>query len=297
MADQSAPADKLICEYQDFNFYLGAHHEKWIETAPVEVSLFVSHRVLSKRKTLPRAPEGRHIAIDSGAFTELSMYAEFKTSPEEYVEALARYDDEICDLAWAAPQDWMCEPFMLARTGLTVEEHQRRTVANFLRLRELWATYGTHPECPVMPVIQGWEIDDYIRCVEMYEAAGVRLAEDYPVVGVGSVCRRQHTDEIGQIFATLAQADLPLHGFGVKIHGLRKYGQWLTTADSMAWSSRGRRVPAACGSTTHKNEANCQVFALDWRERVLEVIERASWEAAELRQALRQQEALFDLVA
>ena len=39
-------------------------------------------------------------------------------------------------LEWAAPMDWMCEPAMLARTGLTVEDHQRRTVANFLELRE-----------------------------------------------------------------------------------------------------------------------------------------------------------------
>ncbi len=38
-------------------------------------------------------------------------------------------------LDWA-PMDWMCEPAMLARTGLTVEDHQRRTSANFLELRE-----------------------------------------------------------------------------------------------------------------------------------------------------------------
>jgi hypothetical protein len=47
-----------------------------------------------------------------------------------------RYRDEIGCLDWAAPQDWMCEPFILAKTGLSVREY-RRTVASYLRLTEL----------------------------------------------------------------------------------------------------------------------------------------------------------------
>ncbi len=34
-----------------------------------------------------------------------------------------RYRDEIGCLLWAAPQDWMCEPWITAKTGLTVAEH------------------------------------------------------------------------------------------------------------------------------------------------------------------------------
>ncbi|MER5649622.1 hypothetical protein [Streptosporangium sp. NPDC002524] len=261
----------MICdEEKDLHFYLGTHRPSWIRTAPAGVSLFLSHRILAAYKTLPTFewPVHRHIAIDSGAFTELSLYHEFVTSPEEYVAALARYDNEITDLDWAAPQDWMCEPWMLAKTGLTVAEHQRRTVENFLRLVELWPQYSDAPECPVMPVIQGWTVDEYLACVALYAEHGVRLAEDYPIVGVGSVCRRQATAEIGDIFRTLAQLDLPLHGFGVKLAGIRRYGRYLVTADSMAWSYGGRRTPTQCGSTTHKSEANCQTFALAWRERV-----------------------------
>ncbi|MFF4777443.1 hypothetical protein ACFY05_31770 [Microtetraspora fusca] len=272
----------MICDEEtELNFYLGTHRERWLTIAPIEVSLFVSHRILAGRKTLPKAPPGRHYAVDSGAFTELSMYGEFTTTPEQYIQALARYDDEIGDIGWAAPQDWMCEPDMLARTGLTVAEHQRRTVDNFVLLVELWPQYG-YGDCPVMPVIQGWTIDDYLRCVDLYEAAGVRLAEDWPVVGVGSVCRRQHSAEIGEIFRTLAARDLPLHGFGVKIHGLERYGRWLTTADSMAWSYQGRRTPTQCGSTSHKNEANCMTFALAWYERVLRAAQRPEYVQAEI---------------
>ena len=45
--------------------------------------------------------------------------------------------------------DWMCEPAMLARTGLTVAEHQAGTVANYLELR------AAAPELPFIPVLQG----------------------------------------------------------------------------------------------------------------------------------------------
>jgi hypothetical protein len=261
----------LICDDEDLTFYLGSHRDRWLITAPEDVALFISHRILAARKTLPRPPFKRHYAVDSGAFTELSMYGRFKTTPEAYIAALIRYDEEIGDLAWAAPQDWMCEPFMLERTGLTIAEHQQRTVDNFVQLEQLWPESG-HGDCPVMPVIQGWTLADYLRCVDMYEAAGVRLAEHYPVVGVGSVCRRQNTREIGEIFRQLAMLDLPLHGFGVKTAGLALYGRWLTTADSMAWSYQARRNPALpeCVGKGHKNCANCLVYALRWRDRVLE---------------------------
>lgn len=257
----------MICDDQAFNFYLGTHHPRWLVTAPRDVSLFISHRVLAPMKKLPH-PEWRHYAIDSGGFTELSMHGRWVTTPTAYIEALLRYDEEIGDIAWAAPQDWMVEPHMLARTGLSVDEHQHRTVDNFATLEALWPAHG-HGDCPVMPVLQGWTIDDYVRCVAMYEAAGVRLTTDYPVVGVGSVCRRQNTEEIAAIFRELAQLDLPLHGFGVKTAGLARYGRWLTTADSMAWSYQARRNPPLPGCSGHKNCANCLTYALAWRDRVL----------------------------
>ncbi|MFI6536624.1 hypothetical protein ACIBHY_29530 [Nonomuraea sp. NPDC050547] len=113
----------LICDdTRDLHFYLGTHRASWLTTAPIDVSLFISHRVLRKYKRLPAPPRWpfwrsgiplRHVAIDSGAFTELSLYHQFVTTPEEYLAALARYDDELTVLDWAAPQDWMCEPVII----------------------------------------------------------------------------------------------------------------------------------------------------------------------------------------
>lgn len=238
-------------------FYLGTHMPSWL--AKVDVPLFVSHRRLRGRVKLHRAVTSW--ALDSGGFTELSMYGKWTVTVEEYAKAIRRYRDEIGRLDWAAPQDWMCEPWIVEKTGLSVAEHQRRTVENFLELRELV------PE--VVPSVQGWLLPDYYRCVEMYAASGVDLTT-YPTVAIGSVCRRQATDEIGDIVRAMAGEGLHLHGFGVKSAGLRKYSQYLTSADSMAWSFRGRHVPGC--TQTHKTEANCLPFALTWRKRALTIV-------------------------
>nr|AVN58617.1 hypothetical protein B5P44_p00355 [Mycolicibacterium sp. CBMA 213] len=106
----------------------------WLAT--VGVPLFVSHRRLARRKTLPKART--EWALDSGGFSELSLFGGWRTTPEEYTAAVIRYDTQIGQLSWAAQQDMMTEPEMTARTGLSLEEHQRRTVANFVELQRLW---------------------------------------------------------------------------------------------------------------------------------------------------------------
>jgi hypothetical protein len=175
--------------------------------------------------------------------------------------AVRRYRDEVGGLAWAAPQDWMCEPAVIARTGLTVRDHQERTVANFAELRTL------APDLPFVPVLQGWTLPDYYRCVDLYVRTRIDLLAA-PVVGLGSVCRRQATGEIEDIARALAGLGLRLHGFGVKTAGLARYAEHMVSADSLAWSYEARRSAPLAGCT-HRNCANCLLFALRWRDRVL----------------------------
>lgn len=265
-------------------FYLGTHETSWLasDQMPIDACLFVSHRRLSKRVGMPRSRV--HWALDSGGFTELQMYGEWRTTPAEYVAAVRRYDGEIGQLGWAAPQDWMCEPAIInggvfngvtfVGTKLSVAEHQRRTVANFVELQELW---GDEDTSPFMPVLQGYERDDYLHCWDLYDASGIDLG-NYPVVGLGSVCRRQAEDEIGDIIDALLSLDpgLPIHGFGVKMRGLEKYGARLGSADSLAWSFDARRTSplpeCAEAGARHRNCANCIRYALRWRRSVLALI-------------------------
>lgn len=174
---------------------------------------------------------------------------------------MARYSEEIGSLDWAAPQDWMCEPWILQKTGLTIYDHQCLTIESFLRLR---AKSKAH----VIPVLQGWNLMDYHRHFEMYQQAGIELDTE-PTVGIGSVCRRQSTEEIEQIVGSLQ--GLNLHGFGVKTNGLSRYGDKLFSADSMAWSFRARRSEPLPGCVGHKNCANCIRYAREWRQKLLTI--------------------------
>ena len=243
-------------------FYLGTHQPQWL--GRTALPLFVSEMRLRERKRLPRA-QGPW-ALDSGGFSQLSLHGAWPDGAERvYVEHVRRYADEIGQLEWAAPQDWMCEPIMLQRTGLTVAEHQRRTVRNFVQLRSI------ANDLPFVPVLQGWKRDDYLRCIELYQRHGVRLAGR---VGIGTVCRRQGTREAEQIVRAVRRAipGASIHVFGAKITGLSQYADALGSADSMAWSYHARRRPALPGHT-HRNCANCLEFAVDWYHHVLNLSE------------------------
>lgn len=212
-------------------FYLGAHHPSWLETAGVP--LFVSYGRLQGRKRLPRA--AARWALDSRGFSELSQHGRWTISPRAYARDVQRYIREIGRLDWASVQDWMCEPVIRAKTGLTVEEHQERTVRSWLELREL------APEVPWAPVLQGWTLWDYLRHVEAYDRADRTWREG--VVGVGSVCRRQTVGWVPALFQILhAQEGLRLHAFGFKRSGLPDVAHLLESTDSLAWSFDARRT-------------------------------------------------------
>lgn len=239
------------------DFYLGTHIPNWLSDSTVKT--FVSARQLRRRRTLPIAVYPW--ALDSGGFSELSLFGEWRTSEAQYIQEVRRYADEIGLLEWAAPQDWMCEPFILKRTGLSVVEHQRRTITNYLSLKD------AAPDLPFIPVLQGWTRGDYLRHIEAYSRTGVDLFSSERV-GLGTVCRRQRLTTASRFIVELADMGLNLHGFGIKLNGVHRFGSHLKSADSLAWSfdaRYGKPLP----NCTHKRCTNCRVYALLWRQKLL----------------------------
>ena len=253
-------------------FFLGTHQPSWF-TATTDL-LFVSDTRLRDRKSMPRARGAW--SLDSGGFTQLQKHGSWDSvTPRQYADRVRRYAEEIGNLVWAAPQDWMCEPIIInggqigkttfAGTHLSVAEHQRRTVENFLELRSL------APDLPFIPVLQGFALDDYLACAVRYAEQGVDLSAE-PTVGLGSVCRRQNTSEAAAIITAITRAvpGIRLHGFGIKTSGLSAYGSLLASSDSTAWSDTARKeqilLPGCAG---HKNCANCIRWAFQWRQKVL----------------------------
>lgn len=254
-------------------FYLGTHQPHWLRFAGVP--LFVSRRTLARYKTLPRA--AGQWARDSGGFTELQMYGTWHMSSREFANEARRHVQEIGMCDWLAPQDWMCEPIVISGgkvgpltfvgTKLSVVEHQRRTVDNYVELMSI------APDLPWMPTLQGWELPDYLRCIDLYVAAGIYL-DKLPLVSVGSVCRRQGTAEAAAIMAVLAQQGIRLHGFGFKQEGVERCAGHMVSSDSLAWSFGARRQRIRLPGHTHQNCANCLEYALLWRNRLIERIRR-----------------------
>ncbi len=221
-----------VCD-DDCEFWLGVHQPNW-SWAPgyLRGPAFISATRLRARATpFPRALVP--IAIDSGGFTQVTQHGRWLISPQEYVGLVQRATRELGTVRWAAIQDWMCEDVALKATGLSVAEHQQRSVDSYRTLLDL------DDDVRWLPVLQGREVDDYLRCWDLYDRAGVDLLA-HQLVGLGSVCRRQATHEIVSLVHALAGRGLRLHGFGVKATGLRTVGDLLRSADSLAWSLNGR---------------------------------------------------------
>jgi hypothetical protein len=176
--------------------------------------------------------------MDSGAFTEISTHGHYRHSVAEYAAEIRRWATNGSGrLLSAVAQDWMCEPFIVAKTGMSVAEHQRLTVERYDALLAE-DTAGVY----VLPVLQGFDPADYVRHVAMY---GDRL-EIGAWVGVGSICKRNGDPRaVAAVLLAIkaARPDLRLHGFGLKTTALADplVRAQLETADSMAWSFAARR--------------------------------------------------------
>jgi hypothetical protein len=209
---------------------------------------FISVNRLRTRKSPMTAGDW---IMDSGAFTEISTHGHYRHSVCEYAAEIRRWaTNGSGNLLAAVAQDWMCEPFIIVKTGLSVAEHQRLTIERYDALRAE-DTSGVY----ILPVLQGFEPADYVRHVEAY---GARLTHG-AWVGVGSVCKRNGTPEsVAAVLHAIksVRPDLRLHGFGLKTTALAHplVHALLHTADSMAWSYAARK---------QGGNAN------DWREAVL----------------------------
>ena len=181
--------------------------------------------------------------MDSGAFMELKLFGAYRDSVSAYADQIRRWS-RCGQLVAAVAQDYMCEPFMIQRTGLTVEAHQRLTVERYDEL--LSEETGVY----ILPVLQGYEPAEYIDHIRQY---GERLEPDLidgkligKWVGVGSVCKRNvDVTAIEEVLFKISEArpDLRLHGFGVKTTALESsiVRSCLHSADSMAWSFAARK--------------------------------------------------------
>jgi hypothetical protein len=193
---------------------------------------FVSVNRLRKRKS--GFDVGDWI-MDSGAFTTILTHGGYPEDVSMYAEQIKRWASN-GNLLAAVAQDYMCEEHMLKLTGKTIPEHQQLTIERYDALMR--CDVGG---VSIMPVLQGYDPQDYVQHIRMY---GDRLRSG-AWVGVGSVCKRNGDSRaIENVLLAIhaERPDLLLHGFGLKSTALSSWivTELLHTADSMAWSFHAR---------------------------------------------------------
>jgi hypothetical protein len=220
-------------------FFVGWHQPRNGPSGCAEFSatMISVNRLIGRRSGFPV----QDWILDSGAFTRIAS-GRGHLPAKLYAKEIARWSGN-GNLRAAVSQDFMCEAFILGKTGLTIADHQRLTIHRYDRL--LCELQKIDPEHPyLMPVLQGFAPAEYAAHPEQY---GDRLKLGQ-WVGVGSVCKRNgDPSAIEAVLLTIKtlRPDLRLHGFGLKRTALKSAMVWdlLETADSMAPSYHARKNP------------------------------------------------------
>lgn len=209
-------------------FFVGIHHPNDARHVP---AAFISVNTLRGRKSDFVVNDW---IMDSGAFSTIAKHGGYPRDVADYARQIHRWKS--CgNLLAAVTEDYMCEPQMLQRTGLTVQQHQQLTIDRYDQLITLV------PDVCILPVLQGYQPQEYVDHLRMY---GSRLAYG-AWVGVGSVCKRNvNPAAIATVLDTILaeRPDLRLHGFGIKKTALLSPAvrAALISSDSMAWSFAAR---------------------------------------------------------
>jgi hypothetical protein len=97
---------------REVKFYVGLHQPsdaKHFEQACISIN-----RLLTRRQAITA-----RLLVDSGAFSELSIHGRYRHAPSVYADQLRRLGG-VAAIDVVVAQDYMCEPWIVAKTGLSV---------------------------------------------------------------------------------------------------------------------------------------------------------------------------------
>jgi hypothetical protein len=157
--------------------------------------------------------------LDSGGYLALLRWGKYPFS-------VVNYANLVCKLrpCYYASMDYACEPSLVG----VVDSVDRRiccTVENAAMLAE----YEDQLAGLFVPVIQGYQLDEYFRCLELYQQAG--LIREY--MAVGSMCRRLSVVELRNL---VSEIYLACRNAGVKRLFDLKISPSLVDLDRYIWS-------------------------------------------------------------
>lgn len=193
-----------------------------------------------KFKTLKMPPQTQLIFLDSGGFQFMTQFKDYPYPPSRYVDYVNTFKPH-----FYASMDYPCEPELLEIHKTTVKEQIEKTIEKNAELIDIPS------ESILIPVIQGWNPEDYTYCVDRLRENG--LLSNY--MAVGSLCIRKSIKNVKKVISALREAlprSVKLHGFGLKIDSFKHRYVFdnLYSSDSMAWlfNKKFGRVTVFTGS-------------------------------------------------
>lgn len=167
-----------------------------------------------RRKRFPRKAGLKF--LDSGGFTALNKWGDYPFTPLEMSVLAARLQPE-----YYASMDYPCEPEISRESELDTNRARiEATVANAATMMGIEpmvrGLFGEGPQ--LVPVIQGYSLDEYRYCIDRHHRAGTIR----PYMAVGSMCRRISSPEPHRLvpgiyeYARAAGVER-LHFFGLKL--------------------------------------------------------------------------------
>ena len=184
-------------------------------------------------------PECKEWFLDSGGFSLLSKWQDYPFTVEQYALLIKRKKPN-----YAATMDYPCEPELtiVEKTKrhskewrMSVKERIMRTIES----AEIMLNNYDFRRTKIVPVVQGWTIDDYRFCIE--EMHRRDLLTDY--VAFGSMCRRMRISEARKLITKQREylrrfVDAKAHYFGIKISFLKDLVIFknVDSFDTAAWT-------------------------------------------------------------
>jgi hypothetical protein len=174
--------------------------------------------------------------LDSGGFSFFSRWGDYPFSPDEYLRLVEHPYYGYQPLAWAS-LDYPCEEDTRRRLGLMSNLERIEATLDYLAWFTEHATWAG-----MVPVVQGYTIDERLYCLE--EMARRGLAK--PFMAIGSLCALKSQREIdavvnalGSTATTILSYPVAWHLFGVKLSYLslgRANGiPFVFSFDTAAW--------------------------------------------------------------
>lgn len=197
-------------------FYLGLNPRyQWFRWLPAGINVMYSAagfwdgRRWRRGKWLSQA--GRRW-LDCGGYTMLNKHGDYPFSIDNYLNLVAHLRPN-----YYATMDYPCEPDISRNLGLmTNEQRIEATVDNAKKTLARATLVGSGQ---VVPIIQGYTLDEYCHCLDLHQAARTIR----PYMAVGSMCRRIDDDELERLIIGIRQ-----HSYSIGVERLHFFGLKLT---------------------------------------------------------------------